>query len=113
MKNLSFGSPLKIPQDRGSTLAISFREWYSLGSPFATLEPLILPVGRETLEAISLFPVCGTRVASLYESSIRRATPERYKQVGNNPILREVDSGQRGCAFEGFNPLWVFRNLSI
>lgn len=40
---------------------------YSLGSPFATLEPRILPVVREILEGkqATLFPDCGTR-ALLY-----------------------------------------------
>lgn len=62
---------------------------YSLGSPFATLEPLILPVGREILlEGAFTASDCGTRASPhpyRRQSNIRR-TPRQvarvYKQVG-------------------------------
>lgn len=52
--------PWGSPRPHESALADAI---YSLGSPFATLEPLILPVDREILKGKSLLPDCGTHAS--------------------------------------------------
>lgn len=56
--------PVNRPRSRESALAETI---YSLGSPFATLEPLILPVDREILEGTLTARLRHTRVASLLQ----------------------------------------------
>lgn len=74
----------------GSTIpSIKGLEIYSLDSPFATRDPLILP-------AFFLSRFTGNSLESRFPYPGRCSS--RCEQVANNPRLSQVDSGQRGCA---------------